>query len=185
VATELTISLSNVRVPSGGTVTVYGQLAAADGTPVADGQVWLLQRLVGQSALSEIGSGTTDADGAVTFTTPELSHNSRLRLVTDTKLSSAPVAVVVVPTIQVSVAQQGTTATISVSTVGGNQGDAVDLDQRTAFGWIPVASDQLGPDGDADFSVRSPDKGKVHYRVRLPRTSAHAAAVIRFVISAR
>jgi hypothetical protein len=185
VASALSISLSEVRVQAGGTVTVYGQLAAADGSPVADGQVWLLQRLVGQPGLSEIGSATTDDNGSVTFTTPPLLQNVRLRLITESKLSSVSVSVVVVPTIHVSVAQQGRSATISVGSVGGNDGDTVDLDRHISLGWIPVGSASLDANGAADFDVQSPTHGQVHYRVRLLRTRAHPAVALRFAISAQ
>jgi hypothetical protein len=125
--------------------------------------------------------GVTGANGSVELTTPPLAHTVRLRLVAGQGVHSAPVRVVVMPTLSASTAVQGSSYVVSVTADGGDPGDNVTLQRRTAAGWIDVATAALDTTGGAMFTVPAPPKRTVRYRLLLPRTQAHGFAMARFV----
>jgi hypothetical protein len=149
---------------------------------VPDQDVWLLEHDPGQTSVSEVGSGTTAADGSVSLQTAALTHNVRLRLVTRGKVRSAWIAVIVQPTVSASVASAGTSSTIRVSTDGAQPGDMVDIQRHVPGGWQDVAANQLDGSGGASFGVPTPSHRPDHYRAILYRTQDHAYASTRFVV---
>ncbi|HEX3824774.1 MAG TPA: hypothetical protein VHV79_09950 [Mycobacteriales bacterium] len=178
---SITITLGSSRVTSGGTVSVLGHLATSTGAPVASTRVWLLERITGEDAVTQVAMGLTGADGSITLTSPVLSHNARFRLAAAHRLRSASLGVVVVPTVSAGVTAQGTSYSVRVSTSGGNAGDTVALEQRSNGRWQQVSTAALDGSGGATFSVPIPPKHDVHYRVILSRTQAHASAQASFV----
>jgi hypothetical protein len=164
-----------------GTVSIEGQLATSGGAPVVDRRVWLIERLAGQQAATEVAMDVTGSDGSVDLSTPPLTHSVRLHLVVGQGVHSAAVRVVVTPTISASTAVQGSSYVVSVTTDGGDPGDNVTLQRRTVAGWVSVATAQLNTTGGAMFSVPVPAKRTQRYRLLLPRTQAHGFATTRFV----
>lgn len=162
-------------------MSVLGHLAASSGAPVANTRVWLLERITGQDAVTQVAMGLTGSDGSITLTSPVLSHNARFRLAAAHRLRSVSLGVVVVPTISAGVTAQGTSYSVHVSTSGGNPGDTVTLEQRTNGHWQQVSTEALDGGGGTSFSVPIPPKHSVHYRVILSRTQGHAAAQASFV----
>jgi hypothetical protein len=180
VSGSITITVGVTRIAVNDTVAVIGRLANPSGAPMANQRVWLIERVRGQTTSSEIASGLTRADGSVELTTPPLAQSARLHLVAGQGIRSAAVAVVVVPTVSASLVAEGSTYTVTVTTDGGDPGDAVTLQRRTANGWTAVATAQLDASATANFSIPVPPKRALRYRVVLPRTPAHAAAITSF-----
>jgi hypothetical protein len=179
---SITISLSGTTVEPGESITTYGRLATASGDPIAGQDVWLIERSPGQAGVAQVASGTTDADGTVTLSTPPLDHSVWLRLVTGTKVRSAPIAVILKPSLQVSVDTHGSETTILVTATGGNAGDVIDVQIRSGGAWQDFASSQLDGSGQAAFGAMTPTATTAHYRALLPRTAAHAFALTTFTI---
>jgi hypothetical protein len=162
-------------------VTAYGHLATSTGEPVSGQQVWLLERTAGQAGVSQVASGTTGADGSVQLASPALAHSARLRLVTDSKVRSAAIAVIVTPTITPTVTQGGTSDSIHLST-NADPGDTITLQIRSGGSWHEFASNQLDGSGGATFGVTAPTKHPEHFRAILPRTRGHGFATARFTV---
>lgn len=184
---SITISTSASVVAVNATVTVAGQLASPDGSPAAGQQVWLLERQVGAAGVSQVATGTTQADGRISLTTPPITHSVRLRLVTESKLRSAAIGVRLQPTIMATVSHSsgaGADAAILIATTGAAPGDSVTIEQQAVGGWRAVATNELDGTGMARFAVTSPTGRPDRYRAVLPRSPAHRAAVIRFVVTA-
>jgi hypothetical protein len=163
-------------------VTVYGQLATSTGQPVAGQDVWLLDRTAGQAGAMQVASGVTGSDGSVTLTSPALSHTTRLRLVTGTKVRSAALTVIVQPTVTAAVTPQGAVTTIRVDTSGADPGDTVAIQIRRGGGWREVAANQIDGSGGATFGVPTPVEHAAHYRAILGRTKGHGSAITRFTV---
>jgi hypothetical protein len=179
---SITISLSATAVSPGDAVTVFGHLATASGDPITGQDVWLLEATAGQSGVAEVDHGTTGADGSVTLTTPSLAHTVRLRLVTRDKVHSAPITVIVEPTLSVATTPNGATTTIDVAANGGDPGDVIDIVVWRDGGWQPFASSQLDGSGRASFGAPTPTGESDHYRAILPRTAAHGYAATPFAV---
>jgi hypothetical protein len=78
---DLTIAADPTRIDRGGSTTISG-VASDAGTPVAGATVKLLARKAGTHHVHAVGSGTTAADGSVSFTaSPARTTIYRLRLV--------------------------------------------------------------------------------------------------------
>jgi hypothetical protein len=142
--------------------------------------VWLVEHVPGQTGAVELAGAETDADGMVQLGTPPLTRNVRLRLVAGHAVRSAPVRIVVVPTITATVVVQGWAYSVDVATTGAQPGDEVVLERRTPYGWTPTASANLDSSGAAEIALSPPTKGANHYRIVLPATSGHARATVRF-----
>ncbi|HTW20820.1 MAG TPA: hypothetical protein VME70_11490 [Mycobacteriales bacterium] len=179
VPASITITLSATKVAVGGSVSVVGHLATSSGAPVAGHRIWLIERLPGQSTVAEVDSGLTGADGSVTLTASDLTQSVRLRLLAGGGVRSAPVLVVVLPTLGVATSPAGSSYVVTVTATGAEAGDPVLLQRRTAAGWVAVTQTQVDSTGGAEFSVPIPQRA-IRYRVILPRTSAHGFAVARF-----
>jgi hypothetical protein len=81
---DLTIAADPTRIDKGGSTTISG-VASDDGTPIAGATVKLLARRAGHHHLHAVDSGTTAADGSVSFTaSPARTTTYRLRLVHST-----------------------------------------------------------------------------------------------------
>jgi hypothetical protein len=163
-------------------VTVYGQLSTSEGDGVPGQEVWLLERQAGDPGVSQVDSATTGSDGSVTLQTPALSRSARLRLVTQDKVLSAWIAVIMRATLTASVSSDGTTSTIRIATDGAEPGDMVDIQKHVPGGWQDVAANQLDSSGGATFGVPTPAKRPAHYRAVLRRTPNHAYAATRFLV---
>jgi hypothetical protein len=180
VPASITISVSGNKVAAGGTVSVFGHLATSSGAPVAHHRVWLLERLDGQDAVSEVAMGLTGADGSIVLTSPVLTHSARLRLVAGQGTRSAALNVVVEPSVTATVTAEGSTYSVLVATDGGSPGDTVLLQRRMNGGWQAMATAELDGSARATFSVPVPSKRTFRYRVILPRTQEHGYGETRF-----
>jgi hypothetical protein len=139
-----------------------------------------MEKTPGQPGATEVGETTTGADGSAGFALADLTHTVRLRLSAGNGLSSAFVTVVVVPTMSVALTSDGTTYTAAISTIGGDAGDSVMLQQRINGQWAAGVTAELDASGAASFMVPVPPTQQVHYRVIMARTPAHAYDVVYF-----
>jgi hypothetical protein len=99
---DLSITADPTQITRGGSSTISG-VASDEGTPIAGGTVRLLGRRAGTHHVTVRASGTTAADGSVSFTvSPDNTTVYRLRLVHTTgiraSLSDPARVVVLVPT---------------------------------------------------------------------------------------
>ncbi len=86
---DLTIAADPTRIDRGDSTTISG-VASDDGTPIAGATVTLLARKAGTHHVHAVASGTTAADGAVSFTaSPTRTTFYRLRLVHATGVRAA------------------------------------------------------------------------------------------------
>jgi hypothetical protein len=158
-----------------------GAVTDASGQPVADYDVSLLERATGGGSTEMVATSQSAADGSVQFTTPQLTRTVQLILRAGTSVRSAPVRVVVVPTISAAVTQSGSADQVSISVEGAQADDAVSVYQREQGNWVLVQSLTLSASGAAGFSATPDPTEPIHYRAELAATSAHAAATVGFV----
>jgi len=187
VPADLAVSVSAIRVPANTGVTLSGELTTAGGAPVPDHQVTAYEKATGGGEFTELGTGTTDQNGDVSFGVPPINHNVRLVLRTDDHgvrstgdhgVQSTTVTVIEVPTVSAAVIANGSIVNIGVSTVGATPGDTVTLLRRQQGAWLAAGQAQLDSNGAASFGVPPASGRRVRYRVVLERTPAHAAASV-------
>lgn len=176
----LSISVSQTRVPANAGVDVYGALTDGRDQPVSDHRVAVFARVPGGSA-ELLSSGETAADGSVHFQTPGLTSTAQLVLRAGGGVHSAPVRVVVVPTMSAAVTQGSSRDDVSISTQGAQPGDSLTVYEKEASGWVAVDSVTVDGSGLASFSVTPAPRKVVRYRVVLPATRAHAGCTVAFV----
>jgi hypothetical protein len=157
-----------------------GSLSDATGAPVADNDVSLYERVPGGAA-ELLATSQSSADGAVQFSTPQLTETVQLDLRSGSTVRSASVRVVVVPTISAAVSQGGSTDQVSISVQGAQTGDSVSVYAREQGSWVLVQSLTLSASGTVGFAA-TPDSTKtIRYRADLAATGAHASASVSFV----
>lgn len=179
---SITISVASGRVPVGGNVTVTGQVATSSGAPVVGRKIILVAHGAGGST-DQVGSATTDSTGSVVLVSPDLTRTTRLRLIAPGSLHSAPLTVVVDPTVSAIVRTGDVSDSVDVLTNGGESGDVVNLEVRTTSGWREVGSTHLDGTARASFEVPAATSTSQNYRIVLPRTADHGAATAHFTTS--
>lgn len=180
---QLAISVSATRVTVGQEVSVTGKLTAADGSAVADRPVGLAEHIAGERGWQRVGvPARTSADGQVSFSVPPIDRNVRLVLHARPHLRSSVVKVVVVPIINIEVSPTpagATAATVTVRVNGAQPGDIVIVRQE---GSSSSQQAKLDASLDATFSVPASQTQTIHYRLHVPRTTAHAAHSLPFYV---
>jgi hypothetical protein len=141
-------------------------VTAADGTAVRRARV-ALQAFTGRWAT--LGTARTDASGAVTLVLPPVTATTAVRLRTVSGVHSSRWRVTLHPSLSVSSAPTADpgTVTITVTAVGAQPGDTVQLIGKAGV----VASAALSGDS-VSFTV-TPTARRTRYGVLLPRTTAH------------
>ncbi|MGA8247116.1 MAG: hypothetical protein WB797_09435, partial [Nocardioides sp.] len=159
---DLTISAAPKRIDSGDTTTISGT-ATDDGAPVAGGTVKLLARKVGSKhGLHLVGTGTTAADGSVSFTdTPAVSTVYRLHLLRapgqpGTDSHRTRVFVRIATSLSIRGKEKATEFVVSGELRGGGHalaGRTVTLLEQApgSATWTEAGTDQTGPHGVARF----------------------------------
>jgi len=162
----------------------------SDGQPVPQHRValWEIDPGAGKGnrSATRIAVLRTDSNGDVDDTVADVTHNCGfvLRLA---GLHSAVLRVVALPRISASVvassSSASTTATIDISTDGGDPGDPVTVVRRVGDQRQRVATVDLDSDGDAGFTVPESNEA-VSYRIVLKRSRQHASAITRVTVPA-
>lgn len=169
------------KVAAGGTAVVTGKVTAADGTPVPDVEVYLLERT--SSGWQRVATGRTAADGSVAMVTRPVQSSLKVRLKT-AKLASAARQLTVQPTVSASARTADRVSTVTGTVAGGQAGDQVYL-QTTRNGQVVFEGQvTLGAGGGVRFDVTAPKLDR-WYVVQLPATAAHAAAQVRVLVKAQ
>jgi len=179
VPAALTLSAAAHRSGVGAGVTFTGVLTDADGGVVADHPVVLQAR--GRQHWRPVATGTTDATGTVSVTTPPLDRTSLFRWHTDHRVHSPRWLVRLVPALTASVDTGGATSQVSATASGARPGDRVRLLKRTRHGPVAVGRGRLDAAGSVGISVATP-RHRTAYVVLLPRTPRHTAAHARVVV---
>jgi len=169
-----------LRVEADGKVVLTGQVAVK-GSPDAGADVKLLEQLsASPGAWDVIATGLTSRAGDVTFAVPHVPVNTRFLLAGTGDLASLmsnQVAVTVTPRL---VVRHPTRRGLVVTAGPAMTGDPVTLQELQGGAWVTVATQPLGGDLSATFTVSPPGA----YRFLLPATTTHAAGVSRPVMVA-
>jgi hypothetical protein len=180
----LTASVSRQVVPVHAQVVLSGRLARGD-APISGRRVYAAELVAGESGWHRVAHGLTASDGTVSLTVPALTGNVRLRLVTDSGVTSRQLAVAVVPKLAVRVTRAGGQRVATVTADGGRPGDGLVLLRRDGDAWTEIGTTTLADDGTGRFTVAGPGQSAVRYRVRLNKATQHATAIVGFSIPAR
>ncbi|GAC1443108.1 MAG: hypothetical protein NVSMB55_15700 [Mycobacteriales bacterium] len=181
---SLSAAASATVVPVHSGLVLSGRLArGSSGLP---GQrVDVAELVSGTSYWHSVAAGTTDSYGDVSLSVPALTSNVRLRLDSESGVTSTQIPVRVVPALSVSVAAFQGQRVATVSADGGLPGDSLVLLRRDGTSWTRIATTTLDGSSTGTFTVPGPGSTRVRYRVRLPATGRHAASFVEFVVAAR
>lgn len=182
VPSALSASVTSMQVPANSGVTISGRLTTSAGVPVPNDDVTLYERPVASGTMTQIGEGQTDANGDVSFGVPALTQNVRLMLRAG-GVHSAVVTVVETPTISVATIPNGTTESVSVSTIGATPGDTVSLLERENGQWQAIQTGQLDATGAVSWSIPTPAAGSQDYAVEIDGTAVHGGALVDFTVA--
>lgn len=173
-AARLTANASPSSIDSGQSSTVSGVLTN-DGSPTEGASINLRAEPAGTHHFTTVGTGTTAADGSVSFpVTPTVT--TRYRLVEPATSTSSAVASRIVSvtvrkpsSLSIRAQQAGTGERISGVLLGGGhvlRGRKVTLQQRPAGGstWTPVRTKLTDRHGGVAFHVAAP-AGPTDYRL--------------------
>jgi hypothetical protein len=183
VPAALTLRLASHRVNAGSTVTVTGLLTAADGHPVPDHLVRLLARTATRP-WTVVASARSGADGSVALSITAITEDTAVRLRAGSRVASTIARVVVVPVLTTTVVPSATTTAVTLTCLGGQAGDQVEVLRRLSTGLVRVATLRLGADGTVTFTRATPRRPVVLV-FRLVATDRHAAAHVEVVVPAR
>jgi hypothetical protein len=174
---RLSLTAAGPQIAAGGSEEFTGRLAGSAGGR-AGIPVSLVERAAGQPGWHLAASARTQSDGSVVLTVSSLSTNAVFRLIGPHRSRSAPVRVIVVPAVSVSIVSgpAGRAARLTVSAPLAAPGDPVVLQVRYGAGWLSVKEHRLRGDGQARFGVRRRTQD-LTYRVVLPATRTHGRSV--------
>jgi hypothetical protein len=166
------------QIPAGTAATVTGQLTVG-GTAKSGVTIGLYARVAGRLAWHLVGQAATNAQGAVTFTTPDLSRNTRFALTDAAGAQSSVVLVTVTPEITLSskLGPAGARDYITVSTSFAQSGDVVELQVEQNGSWAILRDATLNSSGGHTFVVSVAKQAGMSLRVVLLSTRLHASAV--------
>ncbi len=171
----VTATVSSNRVPWQETATVTGRVATEDGSPLRRRVVTLLGRAPGDTAWQVLARARADRYGTVRLSTT-IETTTRLVLRSGRGVRSAPMRVVMLPSVSAWATTSTTGTRIRVATSGGQPGDTVTLLRRLNGQLVPVTTTTLDAQGRALLTL--PTSGE-RLRVRLDRTRQHAAVATR------
>jgi hypothetical protein len=166
---SLTLSLRSARVEASGYDVLTGHDRAGAGI-----RVRLVERVAGQTVWRVAATGVTNANGVVTLTVRDLTHDTAFRLLAADNLSSATVTVTVIPGVLL---QSTGTDLMSASVPFGDPGDLVTLEVLIGGSWRDVGTHVLGSSRQASFAVSADSATVREYRVVLAATAAHGSAI--------
>jgi hypothetical protein len=175
---DLVLVAAQTRIPAGGQAVLSGWLAPA-GRPEAGIRVRLLEHAAGRPGWRVAGTGVTDGHGDMSWPVPDLTSNASFRLMVRGGAVSSPVFITVVPSVTLGLAagQPPSVGTLTARAPFAQAGDVVVLQVLSGGVWHRLGEHVLDREHQASFTVLVPASGDVAYRVVLPRTATHGAAV--------
>jgi len=165
-------------IPAGTPATISA-VVTAGGKADAGLAVTLMEHAVGTPGWQVAGHATTNGQGQVSFTTPDLGTNARFR-VTDGKGDvSGPVLVQVTPSVATSLTlgPAGVKDYLAVSTQYAQPGNVVALQVMQDGSWVTLKTRRLNSSGATTFTFSATKQEGKTMRVVLLPTRFHAAAV--------
>jgi hypothetical protein len=179
-------TVSAQRVAAQASVTLSGRLTTSSGAAVPGRRVIAQWRPAGQhQRWAPIGSARTDSDGNVAITTPALSRSTHLRLKAPHRVHSEVSTVVVVPTVEASIARNGKSYNVTITSSGLQPGDTVVVARRLRGHHTVVGRVRVDGSGTARLTIAVPKRKNVTFHVLTRRTASHAAAATTFVAPRR
>jgi hypothetical protein len=177
VPAALTISASAVKIIAGDSVSLTGLLTDADGNPVPNQTVTLLQHNAGVPGWQPAGQGTTDSTGTATVPVTSLGTDAGFRFRGPNGTHSGHVRVVVVPAVSLVAGPGGRPQTerLTASAPYAVGSDAI-LQVRAGGAWRTLRSRTIGATGQVAFGVKLQRHQRI-YRVVVPRTVQHAMGI--------
>jgi len=177
VPAALTISASAVKIIAGGSVSLTGLLTDADGAPVPNQTVTLLQHDAGVPGWVPAGQGTTDSTGTATVLVASLGTDAGFRFRGPNGTHSGHVRVVVIPAVSLTAGpgnRPGAERLIASAPYAAGS-DAI-LQVRAGGTWRTLRSRTIGTNGQVMFGVKLQRHQRI-YRVIVPRTVQHARGI--------
>ncbi|MBV9293130.1 MAG: hypothetical protein JO222_11825 [Frankiales bacterium] len=161
-----------------------GRLTTSDGRPVAGHHVFAFEHVAGSPGWQRHAIRKTGDDGTVVFGTGLLDHTTVFVLRVGHGVHSAPIRVIVIPTLTPSLSPtaDGKSYLVDVPTNGGDPGDTLVLLRRQNGRLVQIASAQLDGNAHAAFIIHRPLKRQVHYLLRLRPTRRHGLGQQPFVV---
>jgi len=177
VPAALTISASAVKIIAGGSVSLTGLLTDADGAPVPNQTVTLLQHDAGVPGWVPAGQGTTDSTGTATVLVASLGTDAGFRFRGPNGTHSGHVRVVVIPAVSLVAGPGGRPQTerLTASAPYAVGSDAI-LQVRAGGAWRTLRSRTIGATGQVAFGVKLQRHQRI-YRVVVPRIVQHAMGI--------
>jgi hypothetical protein len=177
VPAALTISASAVKIIAGGSVSLTGLLTDADGAPVPNQTVTLLQHDAGVPGWVPAGQGTTDSTGTATVLVTSLGTDAGFRFRGPNGTHSGHVRVVVIPVVSLTAipGNRPGNERLIVSAPYAAGSEAI-LQVRAGGTWRTLRSRPIDSTGQALFGVGLQRHQRI-YRVVVPRTVQHARGI--------
>jgi hypothetical protein len=177
VPAALTISASAVKIIAGGSVSLTGLLTDADGAPVPNQTVTLLQHDAGVPGWVPVGQGTTDSTGTATVLVTSLGTDAGFRFRGPNGTHSGHVRVVVIPVVSLTAipGNRPGNERLIVSAPYAAGSEAI-LQVRAGGTWRTLRSRPIDSTGQALFGVGLQRHQRI-YRVVVPRTVQHARGI--------
>ncbi len=185
---HLSIEAASPRITAGETVTLFGALVCPNGGSAANEPVTIFQReRAGASGLSEVGTATTEANGAYQFTPPAFDTNSVfvVRFPTaynaSTRVKVAPLVTISGPAADAPLFTGGHNRSTFTGTVSpAPTGTQVALQREyaaTGEQWRTIALDSVGPEGHYSITHSFSSPGQASVRVVAHTRAPNVAAV--------
>ena len=177
VPAALTISASAVKIIAGGSVSLTGLLTDADGAPVPNQTVTLVQHDAGVPGWVPVGQGTTDGTGTATVLVASLGTDAGFRFRGPNGTHSGHVRIVVIPTVSLTAipGNRPGNERLIVSAPYATGSEAI-LQVRAGGTWRTLRSRPIDSIGQALFGVKLQLHQRI-YRVVVPRTVQHAMGI--------
>jgi hypothetical protein len=168
---------SGNQIPAGTSATITGLLTVG-GTAEAGVTVNLFEHSAGTPGWSKVGTAKTNAQGAVTFPTPDLSTNSRFRLDDSAGTVSSPVVFTVVPEITATIkyGPRGVSDYVTVATTDAQTDNVVHIQVFQGGAWVTLRSGLLDANGRYTFTISATNRAGAEIQIVLAATRLHAAA---------
>jgi hypothetical protein len=177
VPAALTISASAVKIIAGGSVSLTGLLTDADGAPVPNQTVTLLQHDAGVPGWVPAGQGTTDSTGTASVLVASLGTDAGFRFRGPNGTDSGHVRVVVIPAVSLTAipGNRPGNERLIVSAPYAAGSEAI-LQVRAGGTWRTLRSRPIDSTGQALFGVKLQLHQRIYRVVVLP-TAQHGKGI--------
>jgi hypothetical protein len=176
-ALSLSVAGGVTQIPAGTSVTIDGVLTIG-GNPDAGVFVRLMARPAGHLVWVRIDRSTTSASGDVSFTTPDLTRNTRFRLAYATGTRSQVVVITVVPglTASLRLGPKGIKDYLKVAATYTQKGNVVLFQVLKNGSWVTLQQQALNGKGVTVFTFSATKRQNEQVQAVLVATSVHAGA---------